>query len=74
MRDEDGDLTPKFSLGELLEYCVTPTLSDSTRHLYNLLIWSLIFTLTTKIGKFYFPYCVYYVYILIKQGLVKITS
>ena len=48
---QEDDMAPKFSLGELLEFCVTPTLSDSTRHLYNLLIWSLIFTLTTKISK-----------------------
>ncbi|KAK3859229.1 hypothetical protein Pcinc_034634 [Petrolisthes cinctipes] len=50
---EDGEVgeTSSYSLAELYEYCVVPTVSDSAHHLFNLLVWSFIFTLTTRIVR-----------------------
>ncbi|XP_064119001.1 protein-serine O-palmitoleoyltransferase porcupine-like [Macrobrachium nipponense] len=47
--EEEDETVTQFSTSELYEFCVVPTLSDSVRHLSNLLLWSLIFTLTTRI-------------------------
>ncbi|XP_071527219.1 protein-serine O-palmitoleoyltransferase porcupine isoform X2 [Panulirus ornatus] len=49
--EEEEEEASQFTVSELYEYCVVPTVSDSTRHLYNLLLWSLIFTLTTRIVR-----------------------
>lgn len=49
--EEEEEITSQFTLSELYEYCVVPTLSDSYHHLYNLLVWSLVFMLTTRIVR-----------------------
>ncbi|CAL4073739.1 unnamed protein product, partial [Meganyctiphanes norvegica] len=46
--EEEDIILPQYTVTELYEYCVIPTLTDSVRHLYNLIIWSLLFTLTTR--------------------------
>ncbi|XP_045591999.2 LOW QUALITY PROTEIN: protein-serine O-palmitoleoyltransferase porcupine [Procambarus clarkii] len=49
--EEEEDPASQFTLTELYEYCVVPTVSDSYLHLCNLLVWSLVFTLTTRIVR-----------------------
>lgn len=44
-------MAPWSSVSEVYEYCVVPTVSDSSLHLYSLLAWSLVFLLTTRIVR-----------------------
>ncbi|XP_037782493.1 protein-serine O-palmitoleoyltransferase porcupine-like [Penaeus monodon] len=46
--EDDDDLESQFTISELYEYCVVPTVTDSARHLYNILMWSLIFSISTR--------------------------
>ena len=57
--EEEANLSTGTSVSELYEYCVVPTVSDSSRHLYSLLAWSLIFLLTTRIGNYLLHFCIY---------------
>ncbi|XP_076067998.1 protein-serine O-palmitoleoyltransferase por [Oratosquilla oratoria] len=52
-REEDIEEAPPvvFTLKEILEYCVAPTLADSSTHLTSVLVWSAVFTLTSRIVK-----------------------
>ncbi|XP_068247686.1 protein-serine O-palmitoleoyltransferase porcupine-like [Palaemon carinicauda] len=47
--EEEDETVTQFSTAELYEFCVVPTFSDSVQHLGSLLLWSFIFTLTTRI-------------------------
>ncbi|XP_063885813.1 protein-serine O-palmitoleoyltransferase porcupine-like isoform X4 [Scylla paramamosain] len=49
--EEETNMSTGASMSELYEYCVVPTVSDSSQHLYSLLAWSLIFLLTTRIVR-----------------------
>jgi len=49
--EEEDIIPPQYTVTELYEYCVIPTLTDSVRHLSNLIMWSLIFTLTSRTVK-----------------------
>ncbi|MPC27707.1 hypothetical protein E2C01_020887 [Portunus trituberculatus] len=49
--EEEANMSTGASVSELYEYCVVPTVSDSSQHLYSLLAWSLIFLLTTRIVR-----------------------
>jgi len=45
--DEDGSLSP-FSFAEILEHCIEPTVTDGFKHMSKILIWSLIFRISTQ--------------------------
>jgi len=42
-----GGLAP-FSISEILEHCIEPTVTDGFKHMSKILIWSLIFRLITQ--------------------------
>ncbi|KAG7172792.1 serine O-palmitoleoyltransferase porcupine-like [Homarus americanus] len=50
-QEEEEEVASQFTLSELYEYCVVPTVSDSSRHLYNLLVWSAVFLLMTRVVR-----------------------
>jgi hypothetical protein len=45
--DDGGGLAP-FSLSEILEHCIEPTVTDGFKHMSKILVWSLIFRLSTQ--------------------------
>jgi len=44
---EEGGLAP-FSLTEIIQHCIQPTVTDGVKHMGKILLWSLIFRLLTQ--------------------------
>ena len=45
-----GGLTP-FSVSEILEHCIEPTLSDGLKHMGKIIIWCVIFRVVTQLSR-----------------------
>jgi len=44
---EDGGLAP-FSMSEILEHCIEPTLTDGIKHMGKIIVWCLVFRTLTQ--------------------------
>jgi len=44
---------PQQTLAELYELCISPTLRDGISHVGRLIVWCLIYRISTQIGKVY---------------------
>ena len=45
--DDGGGLAP-FSVAEILEHCIEPTVTDGLRHMGKIIVWCLLFRLVTQ--------------------------
>ena len=45
-----GGLTP-FSVSEILEHCIEPTLTDGLKHMGKIIIWCVIFRVVTQLSS-----------------------
>ena len=47
-----GGLAP-FSVAEILEHCIEPTLTDGIKHMGKIIVWCIIFRVVTQLSKVY---------------------
>ena len=51
MEEMDGGGLAPFSVSEILEHCIEPTMTDGLKHMGKIIVWCVIFRVVTQVSR-----------------------